>query len=540
MNRIVRPLSFLIIAIFAGCVDWQPRTAPALTISEFFSGSTVTFTVAIEGTTVTSDTIRFNIYTESGVLSHASDATIEAGADTTVAVTDVADGAYELYVYISSGARLAAAADLPREIFVDTSSPDDPVLDTSSGSFALPIYVTLETHTSGLTTEVVHFTSDGSTPNASSPLFSSPYIVGTPGTLTLVRLDAAGNSSGDAAYTYSAAIGPQITIDNSDPVAATNTTVALTTTSTDTSIFLWSVESGASATFGTPAAANTTFTGATGVEESYIVRITGSDASGGSSFDEISILWDDLAPIVDAGSDTGTVGTAQTVSAWIVDAEIALVAWTSLPTGAVFGNAASATTTISGLAGMGQSYAVTATVTDSAGNVGSDTLTFDWDDTDPTTTITTANPVAWTNSFVSLVATSAGASTLLWEVAGGLGTFSTPTLLTTDFTGVAGAETEYILRLTGTDAAGNSSFDEITVQWDLLAPIASAGPNLTVNDSAEHLIAAFIQELGSDVASIAWTDPAAPTLNVTITDATEATVKVAITAAATSVTIDRP
>ena len=97
MNRIVRPLSFLIIAIFAGCVDWQPRTAPALTISEFFSGSTVTFTVAIEGTTVTSDTIRFNIYTESGVLSHASDATIEAGADTTVAVTDVA---YELYVYI--------------------------------------------------------------------------------------------------------------------------------------------------------------------------------------------------------------------------------------------------------------------------------------------------------------------------------------------------------------------------------------------------------------------------------------------------------
>ena len=93
-----------------------------------------------------------------------------------------------------------------------------------------------------------------------------------------------------------------------------------------------------------------------------------------------------------------------------------------------------------------------------------------------------------------------------------------------------------MLRFTGADPAGNSSYDEISVQWDDAAPTVSAGSDLTVNDAAYYAITALIGEQGSGVSSLAWSDPSS-TAGVTLLNTDNRTVLVSISAAATTVTL---
>ena len=65
----------------------------------------------------------------------------------------------------------------------------------------------------------------------------------------------------------------------------------------------------------------------------------------------------------------------------------------------------------------------------------------------------------------------------------------------------------------------------------------SAGSNLTVNDAAYYAITGLIEEFGSGVASITWSDPASTT-NLTLLNVDNATVLVSISAAATSFTLN--
>ena len=261
----------------------------------------------------------------------------------------------ELYVVSGGGANLTPAANLPDTFLVDTTAPATPALDVSSGSYALPFYVTAESSDPGLTDATLYYTTDASVPSSSSALFTSPYIVGTAQTLTLIRIDAAGNESPSVAYVYSEATGPTVSIDNADPVTPTNTSVALTSTNTNVTYYQWSVESGPGTTsLGTVTSMDTTFTGAAGVEANYLLRLTGTGSSGTQSSDEIVIQWDDLAPRVGAGADTGTVGATTIITPLIEDASaISSILWSSTPAGATFGDATTATTTVSGDAGAG-------------------------------------------------------------------------------------------------------------------------------------------------------------------------------------------
>lgn len=143
------------------------------------------------------------------------------------------------------------------------------------------------------------------------------------------------------------------------------------------------------------------------------------------------------------------------------------------------------------------SYVLQATLTDGAGNMVSVNVPFVWDTAGPTVN---AGPDFNANTTYPINASVTGGSTYIWTKVSGPSsvTFGSPT--SEDTTVTAHADGMYILRLTATDTAGNTAYDEVTLNWDTTPPIVNAGPDQMVIMSNSLNLAGS----ASDFQSVAW------------------------------------
>ncbi|MCX6809100.1 MAG: Ig-like domain repeat protein, partial [Candidatus Berkelbacteria bacterium] len=254
----------------------------------------------------------------------------------------------------------------------------------------------------------------------------------------------------------------------------TNHTITKTATATDTAVpmtYAWSKVSGSgTVTFGSSTSLTSTISAST--DDTYVIRLSATDAAGNTGHDDFSMTWDTAAPNVNAGLDqikrtsftqTGTAPGASTY------------AWSTVsgPTGGVvtYGSASALSTTIS--ASVDGTYVIRLTGTDLAGNAGTDDFTLIWDTTPPNITYPAANqnfglePSQFT--VTSVVIGESFTPTYLWEQsgdsdpAGGTITFGTSTAAATTIS--ADQNGTYHVKLTVTDAAGNSSTVTIVFVW---------------------------------------------------------------------------
>ncbi|HCL99315.1 TPA: hypothetical protein DHW59_00075 [candidate division CPR2 bacterium] len=178
-----------------------------------------------------------------------------------------------------------------------------------------------------------------------------------------------------------------------------------------------------------------------------------------------AIVIDTAAPVVNAGTDK-TDNSQVSQDATVTGATTYL--WTKQSgSGTItFGTATAEDTTIS--ADADDTYVIRLTATDAAGNSAFDEMTLVWDTAAP---VVNAGTDKTDNAQVSQDATVTGATTYLWTKQSGSGTITFGTATAEDTTISADADDTYVIRLTATDAAGNSAFDEMTLNWDSSVPV---------------------------------------------------------------------
>ena len=166
-------------------------------------------------------------------------------------------------------------------------------------------------------------------------------------------------------------------------------------------------------------------------------------------------------------------------------------------------------------------YKVCVELTDSPGNIGysSSAVTFVVDTVIPTVNAGIDISGSSTSASSNAGASASGYSTLLWSnQSSGVGTitFSSTSLLTN--TVVASANGTYTLRLTATDAAGNSAYDELILTWsgiggggggggssyDLFVPYIEGGTAYVAKWSVSSSTTAAGSGSRASLASPAW------------------------------------
>jgi uncharacterized protein YodC (DUF2158 family) len=274
--------------------------------------------------------------------------------------------------------------------------------------------------------------------------------------------------------------------------------------------YSWTQVSGTgTVTFGTPDAEDTTVSA--DIDDTYICRLTVTDNVGNSAFDEFTLVWDTAPPNVNAGIDaTAKTNYLQdaTVSDPVPSSGISSYSWTQVsgPGTVIFGSPNTEDTTVSATAdGI---YVCRLNVTDNAGNIGTDEFTLIWDTTPPTVDAgidVTSNANYLQDATVSDPAPSSGIATYLWMKVTGPGTviFGTPDAEDTNVD--ADTDGTYVCRLTVTDNAGNSAYDEFTLLWDTTPPSVNAGVDTTVNASYLHDATVSDPASGSGIATYLWT-----------------------------------
>lgn len=251
--------------------------------------------------------------------------------------------------------------------------------------------------------------------------------------------------------------------------------------------YLWSKRSGpGTLSFSADSALTTTMTaGADGV---YVVRLTAVDAAGNSAYSEMTLTWDTTPPTVSAGPDR-IVNARITQTGTASDATAMSYLWTQTSgTGTLtFDTANAMTTTIS--ASADGIYTVRLSAVDAAGNSAYSEMKLTWDTQTPTVS---AGPSSAQNSQFTQTGFASGVTALnyQWSQQSGPGTinFGSPQALSTAVT--ASQEGVYVIRLTATDVAGNVSYGEATITWDLTPPnvIISTLPNGSYTASSTLVI----------------------------------------------------
>lgn len=261
--------------------------------------------------------------------------------------------------------------------------------------------------------------------------------------------------------------------------------------------YQWTKVSGpGTITFGSPNSEDTNITAS--VDGTYVLRLTVTDISGNVASDDLTYIKDSLAPSVNAGADLSTRMTAN-INATVTGATTYL--WTQESGVGVisFGNSTAEDTSVS--ADQDGTYVLKLTGTDAAGNAASDFVTLTWDTTPPTVN---AGPDVTKNALFTHTATANGYSSVSWSAVSGPGniTFASGSSLSTTVTG--DTDGAYVLRLTATDAAGNSSSDDVVLTWDTAAPNVDAGADVTAR------LTAAIDASISGAAAITWVKQSGP------------------------------
>ncbi len=227
-----------------------------------------------------------------------------------------------------------------------------------------------------------------------------------------------------------------------------------------------------------------------------------------------NVTFDKSAPTVNAGADVFTNALPYNAIDATVDASIvgvATYAWaqTAGPGVVSFVDATVEDVDISGVTLQG-SYTLQLTVTDLAGNVQTDTMTFVYDTTVPEVYAGTNKTK---NALFTQDATTtdplAGIATYSWTQFSGPGAITFGSTNAEDTTISADTDGTYEIRLTVTDRAGNNNTNAMTLVWDATAPTVDAGANVVMNVLPSALDATVNANV-SGVATYLWEQTSGP------------------------------
>src|SRR4051794_27595038 len=342
----------------------------------------------------------------------------------------------------------------------------------------------------------------------------SPAVVTTCGTTTILDLagaddgdylvlvtatDAAGNSrSSTFTLTLDTAAPPAPVI--TGPTAPVNDrTPTLTVTDTEAGVTYTCAVSGPSAASAITCGASTTLDLGSAADGDYLVTVTAADAAGNSSTATYTVTLDTVAPPAPSVSTPASPTRSRTTTVTIGDTEpgVTLTCVLSAPSGATVRSGACPADGTFDTTGFGDGlYILVVTATDAAGNSSSTTVTWTRDtlapaaptvtlstpsrSTAPSVTISDAEPTAVLTCFL----TARGGATFFRGGCRSDGVFDTSGF----------GDGVYTLRVTATDAAGNSSSTTVTWTRDTVAPPAPAvsapgspaqdrSPSFTVGDA---------------------------------------------------------
>ncbi len=342
---------------------------------------------------------------------------------------------------------------------------------------------------------------------------------------------------------------------NQSPVANAGINQSITTTSTTLngtgssdpdgtiSTYAWTQVGTTpnTATIVSPSSATTSITGL--VSGTYTFNLTVTDNSGATSSDQvqITVATANQAPIANAGvNQTITTAGGSLSGSGTDDVGITSYLWSQQtgPNVAVIGTPTAASTTIGGLV-LGV-YVFRLTVSDAGGLTG-------FDDVQVTVTSGNTPPIANAGSNITVTLPVVNFSTILldgslssdpggavasylWTQVGGTTvTITAPTNVATYINNVTVAGF-YIFRLTVTDNLGLTSFDDVQVTVNAVAPVApvaNAGANqtitlptnsVTVNSSASTDDIAIVSRIWSKVSgptSFSIVSPTAVSTSIT-------------------------
>lgn len=316
--------------------------------------------------------------------------------------------------------------------------------------------------------------------------------------VSVIGRDGAGNWQAEGSATVARwtvdSMAPEV---NAGSAKTANARFTQTGSATDATAmtYLWSKQSGpGSISFGSPGALSTTVSANT--EGSYLLRLTATDAAGNSTYSETNLTWDVTKPSVEAGPDQ-TRNATFTQSASASDATALSYQWSkqSGPGEISFGNANAPSSTVT--ANIEGSYLLRITVTDAAGNSAYGEMTLVWDTTKPTVD---AGPDQARKATFTQSATASDSSALSyqWSKQSGPGEISFGAATALSSTVSASVDGSYTLRLTATDAAGNSNFSEMNLIWDTVAPTVNSAASFV---DSTHVDVSFSEGvIGADTA----------------------------------------
>jgi uncharacterized delta-60 repeat protein len=300
-------------------------------------------------------------------------------------------------------------------------------------------------------------------------------------TIRLTATDAAGNSASSDMTLVWDTTPPTGVSAGDNQIRNAQFTQTGTATDTNAMTHAWTKVSGpGTITFGTATALSTTVSAS--ADGSYVLRFTATDAAGNSSYSDMTLVWDTTPPsgVSAGGNQTKNAQFTQTGTA--TDTNAMAYAWTKVsgPGAITFGAATTPETTVS--ASIDGTYVLRFTATDAAGNSSYSDTTLVWDTTPPTGVSAGSNKTKNVEFTQTGTATDANSITYAWTKLTGPGaiTFGTPNAISTTIS--ATLDGTYTLRLTATDAGGNSTYGDMTLVWDTTPPTGvSAGANKTKN-----------------------------------------------------------
>ncbi len=485
--------------------------------------------------------------------------------DTSFAVD--APGSYLLKLTVSDDAGNSASDDVlfvynPLPVIHSVSlapAPNavhDGYLNASEASDSSPLVVVSASNYSTIGYYVVADSTicDGSIAyNAIMP--SSQNMVASDGTFAVcVKVS---NASGEVAYGKS----PSFLRDLTSPsvYVGTNATANATfsrSAATDGVTFLWSKVSGpGTITFSTPTAKSTDITAS--IDGSYVIRFVATDAAGNQGQGDFTLTWSTVGPgflglnkineasdgYVNASEASSSLPVFQLNASNYTSAQFtSVLADSALNCDVTQNYSQSSIPFINSIPAMDGAYAVCVKLTDAASNVvygKSDTVIRDV--TAPTVDV---GMNVTKNAQFTIDAVTTGAITFAWTKQSGPGamTFGLPS--SEDTTVLPTVDGVYVLRLTVTDGAGNSAYDEMTLTWDTAAPVfidlAKAGDAVDgyINDAEKGGSTPLWALNASGHTAASYTEPLDETVVVTCNAAL--TYALSTVPGATALVADRP
>jgi hypothetical protein len=372
-----------------------------------------------------------------------------------------ADGSYEIKFTATDSGGLTSSSTvtflwdtvLPLvTVGTDVSGPESTTSKTGTASDLNPI-VLAWSRTSG--PDIV--TLDATDQLSMTAQFSGDGIV----TIRLSATDSAGNVGSDefsvnrnsAAAQISA--GPDLFVDAEANLAATVDDGTQVT-------YQWSQVSGPGTTvFGSPTSLMTTaLPNQDGV---YVLRIMTSKL-GITSHDDLTLAFDTAAPQVNVGSNQSK-RVPFLVSPTVTDLSPLIYQWSQIsgPGTVSFSSPSAANTTIS--ADLEGTYTIRLNVVDSLGHAQMDEFDLSWDATPPVVNIGSDLANVTVTATINATTSDASALTYQWSKISGPGSIIFGSATAEDTTARTTTPGIYVLRLTATDAKGNTAFDELNFDW---------------------------------------------------------------------------